>query len=887
MVTPGPRQGSPPSTPPDFRVTSLVYNSVTFDWDPVSGEFLLYRVQVSRDSTYTDLLYNSRVSTDEATVTGLTGNTQYWARVRAEDINGMSGWNSISFTTPLSPPTGPSTPPDFRVTNLVYNSVTFDWDPVSGIFLVYRVQVSRNSSYTDLLYNSLVSTDEATVTGLAESTEYWARVRAEDIDGMSGWNSISFITPEESNPPTTAPSGLSITQILNSSARASWNSVSLATRYRIQADDTSNFFSPLIDTTTTSLTYQLSGLSGSTPYYVRVRAENDDGVGPWSNSQVFTTQPDPTAPTSAPGGLDVDNIDTDSADVSWNSVPDTDFYRLDVSENSSFTQIFDEYTTTELSERLSGLDDNTRYWLRVRAENDVGAGPWSNSVSFRTDQTPPTPPTPPTPRSISFTFQATPAVPPDPSAVTFTFQAALAESRNIAFDFAAIQDSPPRDVAFDFKGRRIIEPRSVSFIYEFQQAVGRPASFTFQAESEEEIPPVHIEIPRTGLDIAVVDRSNNNAYRVNPENPGSQDEAEGYGLIGRPTSIDHNDQVGALFAVSNSTSQRIYWIRTEGGNRTSVHSLDILTNISRSHGSFSTGGIVLGADAITQNMAVLSVDSFHDAHIRILTFFNVATRIGNTPDDDGNPVNLGSISIFDGSYYGTSHFGDDLWRINPDDTDSSAGVFGRVGPLTGVDFPAAFDIIDGIGYVAAVGNGNLYTVNLSDATVTLIGNIFGGIRPLGMAHIPKAPRIINRLGTPRIHVVDIQTRSALLLITRSAQATSYHVRVIRTSDNLQIRSISTTNATVLLDELDLDTAYLLRVQALTTDTDIDDSLIATGGFRTQGVRAVSFDFNVPVPPIDIAVISIIRIGFQSITFTSEHQTGSFQNERILLDYYVR
>ena len=876
MVTPGPRQGQAPGDRPVVSISSITLIGATISWDNVDRADE-YDLEVDNDSDFLSPEETRRTTSLSQTITNLSANTLYYVQVRARNNLGTGPWSIVQTFTTLAEPLSPLTiPPDFRVTSLAYNSVTFDWDPVSGEFLLYHVQVSRNSAYTDLLYNSRVSTDEATVTGLTGNTQYWARVRAEDIDGMSGWNSISFTTPEESNPPTTAPSGLSITQILNSSARASWNLVSLAARYGIQVDDTSNFSSPLIDTATTSLTYQLSGLSGSTPYYVRVRAENDDGVGPWSNSQVFTTQPDPTAPTSAPGGLDVDNIDTDSADVSWNSVPDTDFYRLDVSENSSFTQIVDEYTTTELSERLSGLDDNTRYWLRVRAENDIGAGPWSNSVSFRTDQTPPTP------RSISFTFQATPAAPPDPSSVTFTFQATPAaprptsftfqavpaESRNVTFDFVAIQARSPRDVTFDFKGRRIIEPRSVSFSYEFQQVSPRPASFTFQSESEEEIPPV--QMPGTGFDIVVLDSNTNNAYRVNPSNPGSR--TGGYGSLGRPSGIDEDDFPRAIATIGNT----LYWFL----DTDFIHSLNISTGASTNHGRFGLTGIIAGADYIGNNVFILAVDDYPSHSIRTLNLSTrTVARLGTTPDEPNRdePILLGSISRdpVSGDYFGTAPFTGGFYRINPADTDSSAGVYGYVGDFGGADFPHAMDFIDGVPYIAGIDR-SLLRVNLSNASAINRRTIYSGPRPFGMTSIPKLP--INRLGTPIIQVVDVQTRSALLLITRSAQATSYRVRVIRTSGNVQVRSISTTNVTVLLDELDLDTEYRVEVQALTTDTDIDDSRTATETFRTQTVRAVSFDFNVPVPPIDIPVISIIRIGFQSITFTSEHQRGSFQNE---------
>ena len=701
----------------------------------------------------------------------------------------------------------PSTPPDFRVTSLVYNSVTFDWDPVSGEFLLYRVQVSRNSAYTDLLYNIRISPDEVTLTALTGSTEYWARVRAEDINGMSGWNSISFITPEESNPPTTAPSGLSITQILNNSARASWNSVSLAARYRIQIDDTSNFFSPLINTTTTNLTYLFSGLSSSTPYYVRVRAENDDGVGPWSNSQVFTTQPDPTAPTAAPGGLSITEILHNSARASWNSVSLAARYRIQIDDTSNFFSPLIDTTTTNLTYLFSGLSSSTPYYVRVRAENDDGVGPWSNSVSFRTDQEGPTA------RSISFTFQA-------------------------------IQASSPRDVTFDFI-----------------------------SESEEEIPPV--QMPSTGFDIAVVDRDTNNAYRVNPSDPGSQ--SGGYGSLGRPSGVDSDDNVRAIARIGNT----LYWFLTTDF----IHSLNIDNGTSTNHGRFQINGIITGADYIGNSIFILVIDNFPDHTIRRLNFPNGnAVFVGFTPDDpdNGNPALLGAIARdpVSGDYFGVTPFEGDLYRVNPSNTDSSAGVYGKVGSFSGLSFPHAMAFIDGVPYITGPNTRRIYQINLSNASVTNRGLIYSGPEPFGMTSIPKAP--INRLGTPIIQIVDVQTRSALLLITRSAQATSYRIRVIRTIDAVQVRIILTTNATVLLDELSTGTEYRVEVQALTTATNIDDSHIATETFRTDQAMAV---MPPTAAPSGLSITEILhnsaRASWNSVSLATRYRVEIYNTDNIV------
>lgn len=70
--------------------------------------------------------------------------------------------------------------------------------------------------------------------------------------------------------------------------------------------------------------------------------------------------------------------------LSWDQNSEALTYYLEVSENPSFTTLFDSTTQTELSYELTGLASNKVYYWRVRAENDCRTGDFSETFSFQT-----------------------------------------------------------------------------------------------------------------------------------------------------------------------------------------------------------------------------------------------------------------------------------------------------------------------------------------------------------------------------------------------------------------------------------------------------------------------------------------------------------------------
>jgi photosystem II stability/assembly factor-like uncharacterized protein len=197
--------------------------------------------------------------------------------------------------------------------------------------------------------------------------------------------------PNLISPPNGA-TGVSLTPLLD------WDSVTTAKTYRVQLSPDSSFGTTLIDSADIvfpRLNVPSGILNNNTLYFWRVRGINAAGEGPWSLTFRFRTI---VALPSAPNLLIPAN---NSSGISltpyfdWDSASPANFYRLQVSVDSSFSITHADITGITRSEynlNSPPLFNNFRYYWRVNATNDAGTGPWSLKFNFTTITGPPAPP---------------------------------------------------------------------------------------------------------------------------------------------------------------------------------------------------------------------------------------------------------------------------------------------------------------------------------------------------------------------------------------------------------------------------------------------------------------------------------------------------------------
>lgn len=207
------------------------------------------------------------------------------------------------------------------------------------------------------------------------------------------YDSHSITITGGSAPP--APVSNNPTNITSSSFTASWNASSGATSYRLDVSTNSSFSTmvPGFNNLTVNTTSQsVTPLSSNTTYYYRVRAVNSYGTSGNSATKSGTTL---QSPPSAPVASSATNRTTTSFTANWGSVSNATSYRLDVSDNPSFTGFVAGYNNlivNETSRSVTGLTPGTPYYYRIRAVNSGGTSANSSTIATSTVPLPPVAP---------------------------------------------------------------------------------------------------------------------------------------------------------------------------------------------------------------------------------------------------------------------------------------------------------------------------------------------------------------------------------------------------------------------------------------------------------------------------------------------------------------
>lgn len=185
-------------------------------------------------------------------------------------------------------------------------------------------------------------------------------------------------------PPPAAPSGLGAAAAGTSSINLSWSdSAGDETGFYVERSPDDATWGQIGSTTSTS--YQDTGLNSGTTYYYRVRAYNGNGDSAYTSVASATTQ---TAIPAAPTTLAATATSTSAIALNWtdNSSNESGFYVERSSDDSTWTQIasvganVSRYNDT-------GLSSSTTYYYRVRAYNAGGDSAYTNVFSATT-QTP-------------------------------------------------------------------------------------------------------------------------------------------------------------------------------------------------------------------------------------------------------------------------------------------------------------------------------------------------------------------------------------------------------------------------------------------------------------------------------------------------------------------
>jgi hypothetical protein len=299
-----------------------------------------------------------------------------------------SGYSSSSFAVTAqsggdtTPPTAPSglTPTVMSSTqiNLSWTAST-DNVGVTG----YQVESCSGASCTTFAQIGTPATTTYSASDLTASTTYSFRVRATDAAGnLSGYSATTMATTSAASDttPPTAPGTPTLTVVSSSQINLSWSASTDnvgVTGYRVEGCSGANCTTFGQIGTPTTTTYSATGLTASTSYSFRVRANDDAGnLSSYSSTASGTTSaaPDNTPPT-APGTPTLSVVSSNQINLTWAASTDNvgvTGYLLERCSGASCTTFTQIATPTTTSSSDTGLTVSTSYSYRVRATDAAG-----------------------------------------------------------------------------------------------------------------------------------------------------------------------------------------------------------------------------------------------------------------------------------------------------------------------------------------------------------------------------------------------------------------------------------------------------------------------------------------------------------------------------------
>jgi hypothetical protein len=277
----------------------------------------------------------------------------------------------------------PDSPTADAATTINHNSFYANWTVgAGGVTTGYYLDVATNIGFTNFVpgYNGLdvglVTTYQ--VTGLSSNTDYFYRLRAYNSSGSSGFSNTITLKTAPAVPVATAATNINAENFY-----ANWGFVDGATSYRLDVNTQPNFMgTAILDNEIVTGTFKnVTGLTGGTTYYYRVRSYNGNVSG---NSNIITAITYCNAPTATAAT----NVLNSSFTANWTppagGAPDS--YKLDVSTSSSFVTFLPGYSNLTVNgtfQSVTGLSQNTIYYYRVRSVNVAGSSENSNTITVQ------------------------------------------------------------------------------------------------------------------------------------------------------------------------------------------------------------------------------------------------------------------------------------------------------------------------------------------------------------------------------------------------------------------------------------------------------------------------------------------------------------------------
>uniref|UniRef100_A0A8C1U9K5 Fibronectin type III domain containing 3Bb n=1 Tax=Cyprinus carpio TaxID=7962 RepID=A0A8C1U9K5_CYPCA len=383
---PPPGRCQPPSI-----VGNVKHKEMTLQWDgPLCGEesenveFSLEMCAMEEGSEPTEVYCGSKT---ECTVGNLLPGTTYRFQVRAANSAGYGPYSeSVEISTAAGPP-GQCSPPAINVTSHTCAEVTWEVKS-SGIDISeYRLDWGRDLDSLELVYSGTETYFQ--ISNLEASTDYCCRLQAVNQAGAGPYSDLVTCRTPAAAPDVVSGFRLADHPLNPAESEPFSHSTCLAltwdephcngaemTSYIISVGDS-------IITTGNVTCHIIRDLLPDSEYSLQIRAENEMGPGPFSQTLTVRTRPLPPSPPR----LECAAVGPQSLKLRWGFssrsqlTEDTTYVLQMEDRNQRFVVV---YRGPSHTFKLQRLNESSRYRFRIQAVSEAGEGPFSETYTFCT-----------------------------------------------------------------------------------------------------------------------------------------------------------------------------------------------------------------------------------------------------------------------------------------------------------------------------------------------------------------------------------------------------------------------------------------------------------------------------------------------------------------------
>ena len=371
---------------PQLAARLVAPRAVRLEWSNVANE-TGYKIERRVDGSAEPF---QQIATTARDVTGyvddgLDAGKTYVYRVRAANEAGNSAYSNTVAVTTTAEGTAPAAPTELNAELAEEGrAVRLRWNDVAGE-LGYKIERRFDGPGSGEWVQ--IGTTGANVTSFLDTRiepgkVHVYRVRAFNAAGPSPYsNSDSVAVPER--PAVPAAPRLEAGVAGPRAVRLAWTNVAGETGYRIErrVDGSEEGFVEIRSVNADVTGIVDDGLTPGTTYVYRVRAFNAAGNGPYSNSAAATPREIsvPAAPTELSAELAEEGR---AVRLRWNNVAGERGFKIERRLDGTTTWVQVGATPADVTTFLdTRFERGGTYIYRVRAHNEAGSSPWSNTDS--------------------------------------------------------------------------------------------------------------------------------------------------------------------------------------------------------------------------------------------------------------------------------------------------------------------------------------------------------------------------------------------------------------------------------------------------------------------------------------------------------------------------